>query len=365
MIKTTAITLKNPEKLMVTWDVGRRCNYDCTYCESTRHNNHSPHPSYEELIETFYFIKNYTDLYSEKRKDEQDVNINFTGGEPTVNRNFWKLAEYIKLNYPNFRLSLTTNGAWDPKKTEDIAKWFSGVTVSYHAEADTSLKKKARENIFLLKEKNLWLQVNVMMHQDYFEECKSLCYELKEHGINHIPRPIGDGIQERKGWFIDADGKNRKTTHEYTIDQQSWYFDYLGVKSIPTKESIGTDMGRSCCGGRCTLGKVDGEWKEVKIVDNNFFGWNCSVNWFFLHLDQHTGNVYHHQTCQARYDGTTGAIGTLKDTTLILDNLKKYLENPKPIICPNKKCGCGMCVLKSQDYQEFKQLWKSISIVEI
>lgn len=28
MIKTTAINLVNPEPMMVTWDTGRRCNYD-------------------------------------------------------------------------------------------------------------------------------------------------------------------------------------------------------------------------------------------------------------------------------------------------------------------------------------------------
>ena len=49
MIETTAIRLQNNEPLMVTWDILRRCNLDCTYCESTRHDITSTLPSLEEL----------------------------------------------------------------------------------------------------------------------------------------------------------------------------------------------------------------------------------------------------------------------------------------------------------------------------
>ena len=91
MIKTTAINLPNPEKMMVTWDTGRRCNYDCTYCEISRHDTYSPFHTRNELFETFEFVKQYTDIYT---TSEQGVNIDFTGGEPTVNPAFWQLAEY-------------------------------------------------------------------------------------------------------------------------------------------------------------------------------------------------------------------------------------------------------------------------------
>ena len=52
-MQTTAINLRNPEPMMVTWDILRRCNLDCTYCESTRHDNTSTLPEFEELKTTF------------------------------------------------------------------------------------------------------------------------------------------------------------------------------------------------------------------------------------------------------------------------------------------------------------------------
>lgn len=343
MIVTDAVRLTAPEKFMVTWDVGRRCNYDCTYCEATRHDNHSKHHSYKELLNTFNFVKKYTQEYN-----SFSVNINFTGGEPTVNPAFWQLAEYIKEHENGFRLSLTTNGAWHPKNTEKISNIFEGITVSYHAEADEKLKRQVKQNILLLHELGIWLQVNVMMHVDYFEECISFCEELKKLGIKHNPRPIGDGNIERKGWFIDSDGKQRRTSHEYNEEQQKWYHNYLGFTDSSNNKKEGTDLGRSCCGGRCIKGLVDGEWKDVQHIDTHFKGWHCSVNRYFLHIDQHTGNVYHHQTCQALHGQKRGPLGNLKDVDKILTSINK-----DPIICPNDRCGCGMCVPKAKDHSTY------------
>jgi len=357
MIKTEAINLKHPEKILVTWDTGRRCNYDCSYCETSRHDNHSKHHPYEELISTYTFVKHYVSIYNEHR-NITGFNINFTGGEPTVNPAFWKLAEYIKNDDKDISLSLTTNGAWSPKKTSAITNLFNGITISYHAESDVNLKQQVLENIRLLHNSNLWLQVNVMMHVDHYDECIDVCNMLKEMGVKYNPRPIGDGNIEKSGWFKDRDGSMRRTSHSYSSKQQEWYFDHLNISTAATDKKEGTQLGRSCCGGRCTLGKVDDNWQEVKLVDTHFKDWYCMVDWFFLHIDQHTGEVYHHQTCQALHDGKRGSIGNLKNTNRILEHTYERMVNPQPIICPNTRCGCGMCVPKAKDKEEFDLLWK-------
>ena len=51
--------IKNPSTFEVTWDVGLRCNFDCTYCPPHRHNNTSPHASLETLIKTSKFVFDY------------------------------------------------------------------------------------------------------------------------------------------------------------------------------------------------------------------------------------------------------------------------------------------------------------------
>ena len=81
------INLLSGKVFQITWDLGRRCNYDCTYCPVTRHDNFSPHASLDELKNSVNFVYSYVDLYMQYRKEDR-ASISFTGGEPTVNPNF-------------------------------------------------------------------------------------------------------------------------------------------------------------------------------------------------------------------------------------------------------------------------------------
>jgi MoaA/NifB/PqqE/SkfB family radical SAM enzyme len=353
MEKVTAINLKSSEPFMVTWDIGRRCNFDCSYCESTRHNTYSPPTDYESLIKTFDFIKQYVKLYKFK-----DVNINFTGGEPTVNPRFWDLITYIKQN-SNFGIGITTNGTWHSKHTDFILKNCNGVTISWHAEADVQLRERAIENAVRLHSAGLWTSVNVMLHTDYWDESVDAYNRLKSAGVNAVPTPLGDGNQDRTEWFKDTDGSWRRTGHKYTPKQYEWFWKVKGISTKKAEEILsGANLGRSCCGGRCLTGKTN-SWKPVVHVDNHFKGWYCSVNYYFLHIEEHTKNVYHHQTCQATFTGR-GPIGNLDNTDDILNNTARYLENPNPIICPNDRCGCGMCAPKAKSWKNFEPIWNSL-----
>lgn len=359
MIKTTAIDLINPESMMITWDTGRRCNYDCSYCEATRHDNHSAHPSLDSLITTYNFIERWADLYNNKRQDPITPAINFTGGEPTVNPNFWNLVDKIK-STNKFRLSLTTNGAWSDKHQNKIINNFSGVTISYHAEAHESLRKQVLRNILSLHENKIWLQVNLMLHVDHWDHCIEVYEYLKSHNISVKPRPIGDGNISRSGWFIDSDGSQRRTSHSYTQLQQEWFWKEMGVEKKAESSNEGTELGRGCCGGRCLSGKVNDSWQSIKLVDNKFNNWLCTVDWFFLHIDQATGLIYHHQTCQAKHDGGIGPIGHISQANELIEDLRVRLVDPKPIICPNQKCGCGMCVPKAKHRDDFIPMWNRL-----
>ena len=363
MIKTQAINLLRPEPMMVTWDIGRRCNYDCTYCEATRHNNTSKHRTVDELKVTFDFIQRWTKLYNEQR-GMSSTNINFTGGEPTSSPYFFDFIDYVK-QFPEYKLSLTTNGAWSPKLTDKIAKNFFGVTVSYHAESHTNLKKQVIDNIISLSKTNLWLQVNVMLHIDYWDETVAVCEQLDSLGIKYNPRPIGDGNILRKGWFSDSDGVMRRTSHEYTPEQIAWFYNKMGMPGKPVDTREGTEVGRTCCGRRCTTGLVNNEWQSVKLVDTQFKGWNCMVDHYFLHIDQETDTVYHHQTCQALHGGKKGPIGKLQDANQLITDLKERLAIGESITCPNDRCGCGMCVPKAKDPNVFAKIKTNLLVQEI
>jgi hypothetical protein len=96
------------------------------------------------------------------------------------------------------------------------------------------------------------------------------------------------------------------------------------------------------------------EVKSKFVGFRQFKDWYCSVNWFFLHIEQQTDSVYHHQTCQAKLDGTRGSIGKLSQGEKIIENLKQKIsqKNVPIIVCPNNSCGCGLCTPKSKSFDK-------------
>lgn len=338
MSNLCSINTVGQDPFMVTWDLGPRCNYDCSYCPSHRHDSTSKHSKIEELKNGANFLFKYMDLQRHFRKN-RDFQIAFTGGEPTVNPDFISFAEYLKEKRTEFEgkfnveLSLTTNGAMSKKICQSVIDNFDYVTVSYHCEADEFLKNQVKDRIFQFSESTIKLNVNVMLHAEHFEECKELCDILKEKNIKFIPRVIGD-----------EPGSLSARSHQYTDEQKQWFKDYWKTDSQPV-------IGRPCCGGR-SMQVTDGESTQVvKFLKNRQFeNWHCSVNWFFLHLEQHTDKVYHHQTCQATFEGR-GHIGTISEGDKIIDDLKQKLASKDMpiIVCPNTFCGCGLCTPKSND----------------
>lgn len=367
------IDLLDGNVFQVTWDLGRRCNYDCSYCPSHRHDNFSPHASLEELKNSAEFVFEYIDLYMQHRY-YKFASIGFTGGEPTVNPNFIEFVKYFKQLYNEkykdryeCSFSLTSNGAMSKKMADNVIEHFNHITVSYHAEADKKLKTQVVDRIRQFSkygpENGCSVSTNVMFHAEYFDECVELCQQLDQEGIKYVPRVIGEEPDSKPTF-----------AHKYSPEQLQWMKDYWnkdtkkvngeGVKKEnkdeePKEKELGLKIGRPCCGSRTMCLSNNGEERKSKFVDfREFQGWNCSVNWFFMHIEQQTDQVFHHQTCQARFDQTRGSIGKLSEGYKILNDLKQHFANKTmpTIICPKHTCGCGLCAPKSKFEDKYKQV---------
>lgn len=230
--------------MMIVWDLGRRCNYDCTYCTLYMHNSWSEHAKMEELKDTMRNIHEYYSIYKTFHKFKFDCTISFTGGEPTVNPSYFKFVEWIRENYGNqYRLSMTTNGTWNLDTADKILKNFNMITISYHTEAHPTLKKKVVENILHLHKIGQRFKVNVMMHADdqYFNECVDLMENvLTPMGIPFIPRIIGDkGVKETQKQEVDRKKNKvitRNQTHTYTPEQAEYILMYWNKKNQELKD---------------------------------------------------------------------------------------------------------------------------------
>ena len=367
----------------VTWDLGRRCNYDCSYCPVHRHDNFSPHASLEELKNNTDFLFEYIDTYMEYR-DYKVASVSFTGGEPTVNPNFIPFIKYLKEEYEKkykdkwvVSFALTSNGAMGEKMAQNVMENMRHCTVSYHAESDDKLKQQVRDRIIQFHTEGpkheCSVSVNVMFHAGYFDECKDLCNFLHENGVKYVPRVIGE-----------EEGSRSSFAHQYTDEQLDYmknYWKYRNAEINNEKETAsrlsatgepqneahktkkaaekksGWTIGRPCCGSREMCLSSKGAERKGTFVDfRNFKGWHCSVNWFFLHLEQQTDSVFHHQTCQAKFDQARGSIGKISEGKKIIADLKEKLTSGTmpSVVCPKHTCGCGLCAPKSVHLENYK-----------
>lgn len=85
--------------IKVEWNLGKRCNYDCSYCPSAIHDSTSPHTDIDTLKAT-------VDKLVELGKP---IRLSFTGGEPCVHPKFNELVRYAKHVGISW-ISVTTNG---------------------------------------------------------------------------------------------------------------------------------------------------------------------------------------------------------------------------------------------------------------
>jgi MoaA/NifB/PqqE/SkfB family radical SAM enzyme len=377
--------LNFPQSFEVTWDMGLRCNFDCTYCPPHRHNNTSAHASLETLIKTSKFVFDYKKLLQSHMTFERQWNIGFTGGEPTANPNFLAMCEYIhNQNDKDIIVDVTTNGAIGEKYCERLINNVDSVTVSYHCEVDQKTKDRVVDRIYQLKDSGMKYKVNLMIHakQEYFNECMELVERFTKDNIKFVPRIIGESYDndkynhrytaEQHKWFRNFwANKNKKpkenndAEYEYKDDKKKVEEKKQEVKVEPKKEEGRKSLGRPCCGQRTFYTLTEEEYtnnnkaldtdkwnKSVFACSTEYKDWSCLINWNWLHIEQENDNILHHQTCRANFGGKRGPIGKISESEIVLDRLEKQLATGKmPVItCPNKVCGCGLCVQKSKHH---------------
>lgn len=380
--------ISKPDTFEVTWDMGLRCNFDCTYCPAHRHNNTSPHASLETLIKTSKFVFDYKKLIQSYSTFDRKWNIGFTGGEPTNNPNFLDMCEYIHAqNDPNVLVDVTTNGAFSEKYCKKLIETVDSITISYHCETKDKIKQSVVDRIYQIHNAGMKYKVNLMIHAkpEYFDECMTLVDRFTDDNIRFVPRIIGESYDDSKynhrytpeqhAWFrnywanknkkIDKPDENKDAEYEYKDDQKKVQEKKQQEPKKEEKVNTRKSLGRPCCGQRTfyTLSEDKYEKGNIKLETDDwkpsvfacsteYKEWSCMINWNWLHIEQEYDNILHHQTCRANFGGERGPIGKISESEKILERLERQLATgTMPVItCPNKICGCGLCVPKSKHH---------------
>lgn len=164
-------------QIKVEWNLGKRCNYDCTYCPSIIHDQTSPHTDIEKLKTTVDTLINL----------DKPIRLSFTGGEPCVHPKFDELIKYAKHKGIQW-ISITTNGSRPFEFYQMLSNYVNQYVVSIHFEhnwmrvINTLTKLSEKTNVALIGQ--------IMAHHDYMDNVKIVKGILQQEGIPSTVRRI-------------------------------------------------------------------------------------------------------------------------------------------------------------------------------
>ena len=230
---------KQSKVFKIEWNIGKRCNFNCSYCDDYTHDNFSKHLSLE-------IAKKTIDKIIEKTKDKK-IKINLTGGEPTVNPEIEKIIDYM-FNH-NIDIGITTNGSRTLNFYKKIFPKLSSLIFSYHMEYHR--REVIPENIVSLKkmqdtlDRYVHLHVHMMMLPTQFEEAKLTIEYLKFNKVPVIMRRIRPAYMKNdkaaynsKGQLVDGEIARPFYNDIVTLKIKNDSPDYSGGEDYYNQEEL-------------------------------------------------------------------------------------------------------------------------------
>jgi organic radical activating enzyme len=283
-----SIECTNLDGLSVSWFLGSKCVYSCSYCPDRFHNDTSPYHSIEKVLRLCNQLPDKT-------------NITFLGGEPTYHPDF----ERIVLEKPShIKLSVLTNGARPLEFWERISHNLDTVTFSFHAEFANL--DRFIENAIAVRNRAKTFRMFLLMHPEKWDYCVEAYDRLKSIGSPILVKPILTHSPELNQ-FDEVDPK-------YTDEQLKW----IAEKNFVNNNIIILDKDRN------VLHRTNAN-TLIANIQTDFSGFKCYVPQ--QHITVRMNENICNSMCSQR-----NIIGHLDDEVFTLPT--------EPIICRQTRCQC-------------------------
>ena len=370
-IKSISLALDptNVPSFLLDWEITKRCNLDCSYCATGvdgGHDNTTEHPPLDECLSTIDFMYEYVDKYIRHKKPSQrKVILNVYGGESLFHPDIVEILEQARKRYEPYKdkwyltFICTTNAIVGPAQWERIVPLIDNFTISYHSENLPKQKEMFKANALSLKESGKPFRTVVMMHNDpvYWQDSTDMIEFLKEHNISYTAKPLDN--TDPKWSYSQEQFKTLKTFWINKVPERQRCDYSEQIDEVGSQDKVSSiSEGRPCCGNRKL--SINGNLKSsvTFVPRQGFKDWYCSVNWFFLFIQQQTGLVYTNKDCKMNLKQQVGPIGSLHNSQLILDELETQLQSKSlPVIrCDKSFCMCGFCAPKAEYKEDFENL---------
>ena len=326
-----------PTVLTIDWNLGKRCNYDCSYCSDLIHDSVSP---FIVLTDAIAAVDN---LHSEALNKSKKIDWIFTGGEPFIDPSFMDLLSVVRSKSTTNQIAVSSNGSLPLQTYLKSTEFITNLTLTIHPERST---EELQRTIRTIKELNnvqgLMLSVTVMFLAGSITSTTSILEELSSAGISTILRKIRppadahhfESLEVSKKSRILVDTKRQieikldtKKKHDLdTYNKERSYYTELEHKFVDDLYNKNVPW------NNMAVWYEDGSYSEVNsdelLVQNShsFNSWICFAGVDSLYIDT-DGSVYI-GNC---YNG--GSIGNIKNKT----EFKKH-----PVKCSLNWCTCNI-----------------------
>lgn len=272
--------------IKIEWNLGKRCNYDCSYCPASIHDNSSQHTDIEILKAT---VDKLVTL-------GKPIRLSFTGGEPCVHPKFAELITYC--NYKGISwISVTTNGTlpYEFYASLNVDQFVFSLHLEYDWQRVYNTMSKVADRT------NLRLVAQIMCHHDHMTSAMTIFARCL---TDHIPATL------RRIRWTEGD-------HDLFDDMRYHPDDLNWIKKQEATVQ-----------GNCVIDdeKIIHANDVIKLHLNKYKDWTCNVGIESLMINW-DGDV-HRATCRVG-----GSLGNIYKGT--------FLQPVEPIICDRNFCTCA------------------------
>lgn len=171
---SVAVEMNFPIPYQILWDIGRKCNYNCSYCWPSVHSNTEKFPDFEEVIGTI-------DMIIDNWSEGEEIRWNFGGGEPTMHPKFLEIIKYLKSK--NQWILVTTNGSRSTKFWSEAVKYVNSINMSAHFESMDLYKGNEDRFIENCKiiidhhdsvDDDFWLEIKLMTPPGFLDKAQEM-----------------------------------------------------------------------------------------------------------------------------------------------------------------------------------------------
>lgn len=301
-------------QVRIEWNIGKRCNFDCSYCGNYLHDNKSSHLSIETCE---YTIKKLREFYSDKK-----IRVSLTGGEPFVHPRILEILSLFK-KYNIDEVSVISNGSLPVTKYVKSLEYLDNIIFSWHFEfLRIEHMKNVLETIQQAKHDKQHMHVHLMFLPTKMQETKDAMHWLDEKEIDYVIRRIRPVKNDKTG-DINPIFTSGMKNEGVPMPAATGYYNDEEIEWLDNIQVAGTHL-------NCELWTTDKNWKDnvntlLKNKWNTFKGWKCMAGIETLAIDN-DGSIYR-ATCKQG-----GIIGNIKSG---------FKLSAEPITCKKQWCNCA------------------------